>query len=261
MAGNSSEPGRSVSHRLLTVLGAFDVSRPMLTLTEVSTITGLPLSTTKRLLKELTDWGALQRQPDQRYRIGLRLWQLGSLAPQQRDLRDATWPFMQDLYEATQENVQLVVLDGDQALCIEKISSARAVPTKSEIGGQLPLHATAVGKILLAYSPSAVWESLSQKELQRITPYTIVEPGRLRRSLQEARREGVAYAREELTIGAVSVASPILDRDGAVLGALGIVTHAHTPLDRLGPAVRAAALGASRACASRQPSALARSSR
>jgi DNA-binding IclR family transcriptional regulator len=253
MAGNSNQPGRTVSNRLLTVLGAFDVTRPMLSLTEVSTITGLPLSTTRRLLRELTDWGALQRQPDQRYRIGLRLWQLGSLAPQQRDLRDATLPFMQDLYEATQENVQLVVLDGDRALCIEKISAANAVPTKTEVGGLLPLHATAVGKILLAFSPASVLESIASVELPRFTSFTITQPGRLRRSLRVARREGVAYSREEMTLGAVSVASPILGRDGTVLGVLGIVTHSHTPLDRLAPAVRAAALGASRVCAARQP--------
>jgi DNA-binding IclR family transcriptional regulator len=253
LAGNSKQPGRSVSNRLLTVLGAFDVDRPTLSLTDISSITGLPLSTTRRLLKELTDWGALQRQPDQRYRIGLRLWQLGSLAPQQRDLRDSTLPFMQDLYEATHENVQLVVRDGYQALCIEKISATRAVPTKTEIGGQLPLHATAVGKVLLAFSPPAILEAAARGGLRRMTPFTIVEPGRLVRTLQEARHEGVAFSREEMTLGAISVASPVLGRDGSILGALGIVTHSHTPLDRLAPAVRAAALGASRSCAARQP--------
>jgi DNA-binding IclR family transcriptional regulator len=253
MAGNANEPHRSVSNRLLTVLGSFDVSRPTLNLTEVTTITGLPMSTVRRLLRELTEWGALQRLPDQRYRIGLRLWQLGSLAPQQRDLRDATWPFMQDLYEATHENVQLVVLDGSTALCVEKISATRAVPTKTEVGGQLPLHATAVGKVLLAYATRNTLESIVAAGLKRVTAFTIVEPGRLYRALQDVRSAGVAYSREEMTQGAVSVACPVFGRDGAVVGALGIVTHSNVALDRLAPAVRAAALGASRTYGARQP--------
>ncbi|MBZ3900354.1 IclR family transcriptional regulator [Streptomyces griseiscabiei] len=252
MSGNTSEPGRSVSSRLLAVLGAFDISRPTLSLTEVAALTGLPLSTSRRLLKELADWGALERLPDQRYRVGLRLWRLGSLAPQQRNLRDAALPFMQDLCEATQENVQLVVLDGLEALCIERISAAGAVSTKTVVGGRLPLHATGVGKVLLALSPPEVLQATLHNGLPRITRFTVTEPGRLARSLQDVRRARLAFSQEEMTLGAVSVAAPVLGRDDRVLAALGIVTRSRARLERLAPAVRAAALGVSRVCAARE---------
>lgn len=246
MAGNSTETGRSVSSRLLAVLGCFDLARPTLSLTEVARTSGLPLSTARRLLLELTEWGAVERLPDQRYRIGIRLWQIGSLALQQRDLRDAAVPFMQDLYGATKENVQLVVLDGTQALCIEKISSAKAVPTATHVGGRLPLHATGVGKVLLAYSPAGVLRTAIERGLARMTPNTITEPGRLAAALREARSRGLGYSYEEMTLGAVSVAAPILVAGDVLCGAIGIVTHSHTRLDRLAPAVHAAALGISR---------------
>jgi DNA-binding IclR family transcriptional regulator len=76
----------------------------------------------------------------------LRLWEIGSLAPRTTSLRDITTPFMQDLYEATHENVQLAVLDGREALYLEKITGRRSVGAKTRRGGRLPLHATAVGK-------------------------------------------------------------------------------------------------------------------
>jgi DNA-binding IclR family transcriptional regulator len=246
VAGNSNEPGRSVSNRLLAVLGCFELARPTLSLTEVAKTTGLPLSTARRLLLELTKWGALERLPDQRYRIGIRLWQIGSLAPQQRDLREAALPFMQDLYEATKENVQLVVLDGAEALCIEKISSATAVPTATHVGGRLPLHATGVGKVILAHSSSDVLRAVAKRGLARMTPNTITEPGRLAAALREVRRRGLGFSYEEMTLGAVSVAAPIIVARGLLCGAIGIVTHSNTRMDRLAPAVHAAALGISR---------------
>jgi DNA-binding IclR family transcriptional regulator len=247
MAGNTASPGQSVSGRLLAVLDCFDVAHPALTLTEIATRAGLPLSTAKRLIAELVAWGGLERLPDGRgFRIGIRLWRVGSLAPAQRVLSEAALPFMQDLCEATQENVQLAVLDEGEALCIEKISSQRAVPTATLVGGRLPLHATAVGKVLLAFSPSQVPHDLAAGGLASLTRNTIVQPGRLAAALAAVVEQGVAYSYEEMTLGAVSVAAPVHDSSGALRGALGIVTHSHLRVDRLGPAVRTAALGISR---------------
>lgn len=246
MAGNSAVPGRSVSSKLLTVLDCFDVDHPLLTLTEISTRTGLPLSTARRLVLELAEWGGLDQLPDGRYRVGMRLWRVGSMAPQQRDLREAALPYMQDLCAATQENVQLVVLDGLNALCIEKISSPKAVGTATQVGGRLPLHATAVGKVLLAFSSADLLRELVKRGLRRATPYTIVEPGRLAGHLNNVRATGLGFAQEEMTLGAVSVAAPILTEQSRPRAAIGIVTHSHARLERLVPAVRAAALGISR---------------
>jgi len=97
MAGGTRTAGRSVLDGALAVLGAFSDDRPELTLGDIGAATGLPSATAYRLVAELVAWGALERVARGRYRIGLRLWQLGSLAPVARDLRDAALPSMQDL--------------------------------------------------------------------------------------------------------------------------------------------------------------------
>ncbi|GLV75943.1 IclR family transcriptional regulator [Streptomyces hygroscopicus] len=246
MAGRTNTPGQTVSRRLLAVLDTFDVAHPALTLTEVATRSGLPVSTARRLINELRAWGGLERLDDGRYHIGMRLWTIGALAPQQRGLRAAALPYMHDLFQATQENIQLTVLEGTQALCIEKISSTKAVPTLTHIGGRLPLHATGVGKAILAFSGEELFSSVTEAGLARMTPHTITQPGRLAAALAEVRASRVAYAYEEMTLGAVSVAAPVLGLDGRVLAALGIVAHSRAALDRLAPAVRTAALGIAR---------------
>ncbi|WP_033288650.1 IclR family transcriptional regulator [Amycolatopsis jejuensis] len=246
MAGRTNTPGQTVSRRLLTVLDCFDVAHPALSLTDVATRSGLPISTARRLIGELRAWGGLERLEDGRYRIGMRLWTIGTLAPQQRGLREAALPYMHDLFQATQENIQLTVLEGTEALCVEKISSDRAVPTQTHIGGRLPLHATGVGKAILAFSGKGLLTTVAAGGLSRMTPHTITQPGRLASALAEVRRSGVAYSYEEMTLGAVSVAAPILTLDGGVRAALGIVAHSRAAVDRLAPAVRTAALGIAR---------------
>lgn len=246
MARTTGPPGVSVSSKLLAVLGCFDVAEPALTLTEIAHRSGLPLSTARRLIAELTEWGGLERLPSRRYRVGIRLWAIGSSAPRQRDLRAAGRPFMQDLYQATRENVQLMVLDGLEALCVEKMYGKRAVPTDTDVGARMPLHATGAGKALLAFAPRQVLLDVIDGGLTPCTRYTLVEPGRLAAALKKIRKTGLAYSQEEKTYGAVSVASPILNADQQLLGAIAIVAKVGTPVDRLGPAVRTAALSISR---------------
>ena len=154
---------------------------------------------------------------------------------------------MQDLYEATHENVHLAVREGDEVLYVEKITGRRSVPIRSHEARRLPLHATGVGKVLLAHSPAELLQELVDRGLPRYTPHTIVTPGQLGRALAEIRRSGISYSYEELTLGTVSVASAVRDADDAVVAALSIVGRSNrTDLNRLGPAVRTAALGISR---------------
>jgi DNA-binding IclR family transcriptional regulator len=246
VAGRTTSPGVSVSRRLLAVLDCFDGEDPWLTLTEVARRSGLPLSTARRLLGELTAWGGLERRDDGRYGIGLRLWEIGSRAPEHRGLRGAAVPRMQDLYEATQENVQLVVLDGTRALVAERIYGGRAVPTESDRGGRLALHATSAGKVLLAYSPDELLAATVDAGLVRYTPHTLVEPGRLAAAVRRVRQTGLAWSHEERVLGTVSVASPVLGPADRLVGAVAVVARVGSRVERLAPAVRAAALGISR---------------
>lgn len=248
MAGNGRGPsGVSVPAKVFAVLDCFRQGRPTLTLTEVATLSHLPLSTARRLLLELCAWGGVERLPDGRYRIGMHLWELGSQAPRQRNLRDAASPYMRDLYEAAEENVQLGVLDGLEVLLVEKLYGRRAVPTLTDVGERMPCHATAAGKALLAFSEPAVVQAVVDAGLQRLTPNTLVEPGRLAAALQRVRETGLSFSFEERILGVVAVASPMISRERGLLGAIAIVARIGTRLDRLAPAVRTAALTISRA--------------
>jgi DNA-binding IclR family transcriptional regulator len=249
VAGGSTQwQGRSVISKVVSLLDAFSAARPELSLTDLARITGLPVSTTYRLASELVEWGGLERANGARYRIGARLWELGTLAPRASTLREVALPFMQDLYEATRENVHLAIRDGLEALYVDTISGRGSIPTRSRRGGRLPLHATGVGKVLLAHAPPEVLTALLEAGLRRYTPHTIVTPGHLRRALADVRRTGIAYAREEMSRGSLSVAAPIASADGDVVAALAVVLRSRQrDLARLAPAVRTAAVSTTRA--------------
>jgi DNA-binding IclR family transcriptional regulator len=253
VAGNSTQwRGASVTSKVVALLDAFSPTEPELTLNELARRTGLPISTTYRLVSELLEWGGLERADGSGYRIGLRMWEVGSLAPRGETVRDVALPFMHDLHQATGENVHLAVLDGREALYVDKIAGRRWISPMSRRGGRLPLHATGVGKVLLAYAPAELVDELLEAGLTRYTAHTIVTPGHLRRALAEVRRTGVAFAREEMTLGSTSVASPVFDARGRVAAALAVVLRVSRPdLKRLAPAVRTAALSTSRALRAR----------
>ena len=214
----------SVTSRVLALLGAFDERRPRLTLTELAAAADLPVSTAHRLLAELQVWDAVERDPDGRYVVGRRLWKLGTLAPVARELREASLPAMQDLYEATHENVQIAVREGSTALYVERIHGTSSVPVLSRPGVPLPLHATGVGKVLLACAPREIVEECVE-HLQPITRYTITERGRMLRELASVRRLGYARTVEEMGYGTCALAVPVLGPQGEVVAALALVTR------------------------------------
>lgn len=232
---------------------AFTPTWPALTLSEIARRAGLPLTTAHRLVGELCASGALERDADGSYRIGLRLWEIASLAPRGVPLREAALPFLEDLYEVTHENVQLGVREGHEVVYIERIAGRRAVGVLTRVGGRFPLHASGIGLVLLAHAPDTVQRDVLAGPLQRFTDHTITDPQRLGRMLVEIRRDGVAISDRQVTDDALSVAAPIIDAEGNVIAALSIVTKAEgTEAGRLVPAVRAAALGTSRALRTRR---------
>jgi DNA-binding IclR family transcriptional regulator len=221
VAGNLSTPGASVTSRALALLAAFDEDHRRLSLSRLAERTGLPMPTAHRLVGELVDWGALSRTADGRYVIGRRLWDVGLLAPVQTGLRQLASPYLHDLYGATLETVHLAVRDGTEVLYLDRLAGNASVPVVSSIGSRLPMHATGVGKVLLAHAPADLQLAVLS-DLRRITPYTITQPGTLRRQLARVLRDGYATTVEEMSLGACSVAVPILAQD-AVVAALGIV--------------------------------------
>ncbi|MGW7254500.1 IclR family transcriptional regulator [Streptomyces sp. NPDC054834] len=239
---------RSAPDLLLSVLAAFDHEHPALCLTDISRRAGLTLTTTHRLVAALTEWGALERDPDGVYHVGLRLWELAALAPRGLALRQIALPYLEDLYEATHENVQMAVRDGSEVVYIEWISGRSAVGVHIRVGARWPLHATGVGLALLAHAGTGFQEEYCAGPLASFTPYTITDPARLRRVLAEVRRTGVAVSDRQVTEDALSVAADVRGPGGAVVAAVSVVVPqraAQVPM--LAPAVRLAARGISRA--------------
>ncbi|MFJ8688996.1 IclR family transcriptional regulator [Micromonospora wenchangensis] len=244
------QPGRTVTSRVLALLDAFTPASPALTLSELARRAGLPLSTVHRRVAELLAWGALERGDDGRYRIGLRLWEVASLAPRGLGLREVALPVMEDLYEVTHENVQLAVRQGLELVFIERIAGRRAVPVLTRVGGRFALHATGVGLVLLAHAPSEVQERVLAAPLERYTALTVTDPGRLRRHLAEVRRAGYAVSDRQVTMDALSVAAPVRAPEGVVAALSLVVAHDRADPVALAPLVRAAGRVLSRALGS-----------
>lgn len=245
MAGNASKPGVSVASRTLALLGAFDAAHRRLSLTDMARRADLPVPTAYRLVNELQRWGALTRTSSGDYVIGRRLWDVGLLAPMQTGLREVASPFLHDLYGATLATVHLAVREGTNALYIERLSGHASVPVVSKIGTRLPMHATGVGKVLLAHAPEAIRTEVLA-HLTRLTAHTVIHSGVLRNQLSRVHRDGYATTVEEMTLGACSVAVPVYRGDD-VVAALGVVVPSlNRDKLRLVSALNVAAQGISR---------------
>jgi DNA-binding IclR family transcriptional regulator len=240
----ASDKSRTV--RVLEVLSAFTADHVELSLSEIGRRSGLPLTTTHRLVGELTRWGALERTERGGYRVGLRLWEIASRAPRSVGLRETAMPFLEDLYEATRQNVQLAVLDGTEVVYVERISARWAVGIITRVGSRLPLHATGVGLVLLAFSGPELQEQILSGPLKQFTSKTVVAPAELRRMLAEVRRTSTAISDGQITLDALSIAAPIRDASDQVTAALSIVVPAEHSAQPYIPAVHAAARGISR---------------
>jgi DNA-binding IclR family transcriptional regulator len=244
MAGNTSTPGATVTSRALALLGAFDEHHRRLTLTELADRAGLPMPTAHRLVGELVAWGALARTSTGEYAVGRRLWDIGLLAPVQTGLREVASPYLHDLYGATLATVHLAVRDGTSALYVDRLAGHASVPVVSSIGSRLPLHATGVGKVLLAHAPHDVQHAV-YADLPRITPYTVTQPGLLRRQLARVVRDDYATTTEEMSLGGCSIAVPVR-RGPDVVAALGMVLPSLKDRAKLVGALQVAARGIGR---------------
>lgn len=254
--------------RIAAVLSAFDEAHPSRSLTELATASGLALSTTHRLAAELTRQQLLERTPAGRYVIGRRVWNLGQLAPMQTDLRQVAAPFLHDLHAATLATINLAVEEDRQVLYVDTLVGSRSVNVLNQIGTRLPMHATGVGKVLLAHGSDKLRQAVLGAPLQRVTVHTITQPGRLLRQLEAVRHDGYAITQEEMSLGACSVAVPVRlagpsaasrherdvadGRGGPVVAAIGaVVPSLRRERQRLVTALRVCAAGIGRSLATR----------
>lgn len=232
----------TVLGKAVALLRAFGPEDRLLPLAELVRRTGLPKGTAHRVAADLVHHRLLEKT-DHGYRLAGGLFELGMRAATERTLLEVAMPFLQDLYERTHETVHLGVRDGTEVVYVAKIGGHRQARSPSRTGGRMPMHCTAIGKVLLAHAEPAVRAAVLAAPLARRTPRTVVAPGLLEQQLERALETGLAFEREESTPGLLCVAAPVLDTDGATALAAISVTG---PVGRFRPeahqnAVRAAA--------------------
>jgi DNA-binding IclR family transcriptional regulator len=236
----------SVLERAASVLGAFRIEDRSLGVSELARRTGLPKSTVARLTAELIRLQFLERQGSS-LRLGLTLFELGQMVATPKELRRRAMGIMVDLRNATGQTVHLAVLDGTEVVYIEILRGRGAPPLPSRVGGRMPAHATAVGKAMLAFSSPDFIEDVLGGGLQQVARGTITDEGALRRELVEIAASGLAREENESAAGSSCVASPVHDSGGALVAALSVSGYVGLlDVDRVGPAVRTAALALGR---------------
>jgi DNA-binding IclR family transcriptional regulator len=221
------ERKRTAGGKLLDVLGTFGRDQQHQTLTQIAHRAQVPLSTAHRIISELAERGVLDRGEDGTWHVGLRLWEIATGCPRTQILRDVAAPAMQDLYEATHENVHLTVREGTESVFVELISGRHSVGLVTHVGARLPLAATGMGRVLLAYAPQDIIDAVLESPLYPWTEHTLVDADQLRTQLEEIRREQVFVSDRQLQINTVAVAAPIrVGTQGPVNAAISVVIAA-----------------------------------
>ena len=246
--GRRPPHGEPVLDRAFRILGSFGPDDRSLSLTSLSARAALPAPSALRIARKLVELGALERDEDGRYMVGLRLLEIASLAPRGHGLRGTALPYMEDLHHATGQHVLLAVRDGHQAILVERLSAHRAGRVLYRIGGRMPMHATGVGLILLAHAPLQVQEEVLAGDLTVEPGHPLESERELRAVLAAVRRDGVAVASRERPEPVTSVAAPVLNNNRRVVAALSVVAQSgNLQAAALTPAVVAVARAISRA--------------
>ncbi len=216
--------------RGLAILGCFTPERPILGIADIADELGMSRSTTHRYVTTLLALGYLEQGKSRKYRLGLRVTDLGMSALNATGLRENVQPYLQELRQRTGFTVGLSVLDGGEVLLVDRARSWRRAQRETDLGLQpgsrLPAYCTAMGKVLLAYLPEPVLsETLSQTKLTRKGPNTITSKQALRIELERVAEDGLAVDDQELNAGLVAIAAPVRDESREVVAAVGIAAH------------------------------------
>jgi DNA-binding IclR family transcriptional regulator len=209
--------------RAIAILKAFSTDKGELGVTELSRQLDLHKSTVSRLLASLQREGLVEENlVTRKYRLGMALVTLGGLVLHRLDVAQTARPLMATLSATTQETVMLAIKDDVEAVNVAQVPSPQMVKHIEWVGRRTPLHCTAVGKVLLAYSPVAEQQAFINRGLSRYTSNTITEPNTLCQELVRAREQGYAIGSEEFEVGLNEVAAPIRDHSGEVVASISV---------------------------------------
>jgi IclR family acetate operon transcriptional repressor len=217
--------------RTLDLLETLAAASAPLGPTELAARLGTTKSAAYRILATLEQRGYVRKDPvTAQYRLGTRLAYLGERSLAALDLRRAARGALETLYQRFHETVNLGVREGQEIVYIDMIESDQDLRMAARLGGRDALHATALGKAILAYLPEQQRTALLAGSLAARTPHTITDHAALAQELDHIRAVGMAEDREENELGARCFGAPIFDHTGAVVAAVSIAAPA-TRLD------------------------------
>lgn len=225
--------GAQVIDRVIDILETFTRIGPDLGVSEISRALGLKKATAHRLLASLRRRGMVAQDPvTRRYRLGLKLWELGAMATLQVDWVDRVHGDLQQLMEATGETAHLAILSDGQILYVDKVESSHSLRMPSQVGRRNPVHCTGVGKAQIAFLPDEVLAGIvSRRGLAQFTSSTLTDLPALRAELAKVRARGYAVDNEEIEEGLVCIGAPVRDHIGHVVAGVSIAG----PSSRLRP--------------------------
>jgi len=194
-------------------------------LTTLANRLDLPKSTVARLLGSLEQVGAVERFDGRRWRVGPSVEAFARTVAPERSLAALARPALAELVSAVGEDAGLGLPDGYEVLYVNQVECDHPVQVRDWTGTRAPLHAVPSGLVFMADWPEDAADAYVAGGLAALTPRTVVDPDHLRARLEEVRREGYAWGREEFVAGINSVAAPVRDGRGHALAAI----HAHGP--------------------------------
>ena len=209
--------------RAIRILKALSAGPGRLGVSELSNRLGLAKGTVHGLLRTLQDHGLVEQHADSdKYQLGPQLLQLSTRYLDLSELRSRSLAWSELLASRAQEAVRVGVAHGDGVLVVHHVFRPDATLQILEVGSVLPLHATALGKAVLAFVDQDFRGAVLEEDLPRLTGRTLSSPAALTRDLDATRKRGYAVEREEAVLGEAGVAAPIFDRDAEPVGAVGI---------------------------------------
>lgn len=210
--------------KTLALLDLFTVDNPTQTASEIARTANLPLSTAFRLLTTLVQLNFVEiDRSTRKYRLGLKLLELGHVVTQQLDLPALALPILHELMQKSSESARLSIRDGLEGVFISKVETLQSVRLHTPLGQRVPLHAGASMKILLAFQPDEdIADYIGSLDKIRIAPNTIIDPAKLKSDLARIRKQGYAVSFSEQSSGAAGVAAPVRDHTGRVVAGITI---------------------------------------
>jgi DNA-binding IclR family transcriptional regulator len=210
--------------KAVDILSCFTIETPVLTVGEITRLTGLNQSTVSRILATLAQKKCVERVGHAgQYCLGVKFYQWGSVLRQQTNLADLARPVMERLRDVCEEEVTLYALSEGNRICLEAVKSRHGLAKMTAVGKILPLHCGAAGKVLLAYlSDKERKKILHRKPLAKFTSSTITDRVLLEADLERIRRDGYAVSVGEREEGSYSVVAPVMDGKGEIVASLSI---------------------------------------